>query len=363
MERQPKKIPLACYGLEQDRNDPICKKCKHFEGCRRYMGSRVDKVPLDRIKFDIVPVAFREESFDTDVVADPELPHLQRLYADCYLSVFKQNPTDNVSRFTEEIANSANHVGCSVRMYMLSVMVAHTVHEKTVVEHTEKLRAAKFSAKQLTGKLAARRAAEYQDMCHTRFGTFTLSSLAILTDGDDSQTMDAKMLRSEVTAATSFIRLTIFSSAPQEKNMYDSEELQLAPEWLAIERTYLDTVLKPFMAKTLKGTPVIERHRFSVVQTLGHYKRHLRSQRLVWLARQRIMPQAVQRVCASFGVQPDDFLHDPVYTIDLEKTPTLSPMRFWKTFALTLRHYHCWQFLHHEPSYFTPRRNEQRGTN
>lgn len=312
------------------------------------MGKRADKVPLDRVKFDIVPEKFRMEAFEMD---DPELPHLQRLYCDCFLSVFHKNPTDNISQYREEVAVNARKASCSVRMYILANMVAHTVQNKVVITNTEKQTGSTFRAKLLTGGLGVKRATMYQEMCNDRFGTFTLTSLAVLTDSDDKDDIESTMLRSEIRAAKWYVRFKIFNGGPAAKALYDSEELHLAPEWLAIEQSYIDTILKPYVAKEIKGTEAVEKHRFNVFQVHGHYKRNMSNQRLAWIARQRIMPQAVLDVIHNFNIRPGDFLYP--------RTPVLDPMQFWQSLALTLRHYHCWLYLNGEPSYFTPRRNEK----
>ena len=312
-------------------------------------------MPLDKVQFDIVPSQFRMESFEMD---DPELPHLQRLYSDCYSSVFHRNPTDNITKFREEVARNAQLADCSVRLFIMANMVAHTEHEKSVIGHTAKQRAAQFSAKLLTGNLSVKRAQMYQEMCRDRYGTFSLSSLAVLTDVDNYDDMESAMLRSEITAAQWLVRYKIFHSDPAEPKLYDSEELQLAPEWLATEQTYTDCVLKPYIEKTLKGTELQERHRFKVFQTLGYYKKHLASQRLAWISRQRIFPEAVRRVCSTFNHDTGDFLHDRTFTLDPNAVPKRSPLEFWKSLALSIRHYHCWLYVNGEQSFFTPRRNE-----
>ena len=357
MNRTPQKAPLPCYGLEHDKLDPKCSACPHEKDCIIFMGSRDNKVPLDRLKFDLTPEeapdkykdSLRHEAMSMD---DPELPYLQRLYSDCFSSVFHKNPTDNISQFREEIAANARKSACSVRMYLLANMVAHSVHEKTVIANSEKGRAATFRAKLLTGAFAIKRAKTYQQMCNDRFGTFSLTSLAVLQDNDDKSDIESIMLTNEVTAALWLVRYKIFNGGPGPLEMYTRIETELAPEWLAIEQTYIDLILKPYAAKEIKSTPTVERHRYSVHQVHCHYKRHPRThQRLAWISRQRIMPQAVSQVVSAFNQRTDDFLYPRV--------PITKPMEFWQSFALTLRHHHCWLYLNGEPSYFTPRRNEK----
>lgn len=347
MERHPQKAPLPCFGLEHNRSDPQCQVCPHADGCLAHMGSRANKVTLDRVKFDIVPEKFRKEALEMD---DPELPHLQRIYTDCYASVFHRNPVDNISQFRSVVALNAQKAQCSVRMFMLANMVAHKIHSEHVIKNTEKLRASPFKAKLLTGELSIKRAKTYQEMCHDQFGTFSLTSLAVLTDSDDKDDLASVMLSSEITAAKWVVRYKIFNGGPAELMLYESEELQLAPEWLAIEQSYVDLILKPYIERKIKGSEAVERHRFNAFQVHTYYKRHMNNQRLAWLTRQSILPNAVKQVVSIFKHQPDDFLYP--------REPVTDAMQFWKSLALTIRHYHCWLYLEGAPSYFTPRRNE-----
>ena len=354
MERTPIKIPLPCYGLEYNRTDPTCQQCPHSKGCLVYMGSRADKVPVDRVQFDIVPKEFVKNRYD---MHDPELPHLQRLYTDCYSTVFHLNPTDNVQQYKKEIAANALKANCSLRLFMLANMVAHQLHDGLVIKNTQRQRSARFTVKQLAGELSLKRAAMYQEMCQERYGVFSLSSLAVLVDSDNKDTLEDTMLRSEVTAANWLVRFRIFNSQPLEVPMYDSIEQQLAPEWLAIEQSYMTHILKPHIESGRRATPVLERHRYSVWQTHQYYKKRVSEQRIVWLARQAIFPEAVRQVCATFSLHADDLLHPRVYTLDPVENPNKSPLDYWRTLALAIRHYHCWLYLGGAPSYFTPRRN------
>lgn len=347
MERTPQKAPLPCYGLENNTLDPRCQACPHSVGCRELMGSRLDKVPLDRLTFDIVPKSFRLEAFEMD---DPELPHLRRLYTDCYMSVFRKNPVGNAFLAKEAIAANARRAKCSVRMFLLANMVAHKVHQAEIIEHTEKARPSTFNPKSLATKFSVKRAEKYQAMCADEFGTFSLTSLAVLTDSEDKDDMESIMLNSEITAARWIVRYKIKNGGPPEQPMYESEELRLAPEWLAIEDSYINLILRPYIDRKIKSTEAIEQHRFNVFQVHCYYKRHLNHQKLAFTTRQRILPEALKHVMSAFNHRPGDFLHP--------RTPVTDLMGFWKSLGLTIRHYHCWLYLEGEQSYFTPRRNE-----
>lgn len=348
MERTPKKAPLPCFGLEHNRHDAQCQKCPHYEGCREHMGSRVDKIALDKVRFDIVPEKWSGHRYDMD---DPELPHLQRLYADCFVSVFHKNPLDNVGRFKDEIASKAMRSRCSLRMFMLANMVAHEIAEKEIIEHSEKQRAAPFRAKLLTGDFAVKRAETYQKMCRDRYGAFTIKSLEVLTD-EDKDPLERTMAHCELSAAQWIIRYKVHTGTPRDQALlalYENEELQLQPEWLALEETYEQLILKPFIEKP-SGTSAVQAHRFSVLQVYKLYKRNWSTGRSAWLTRQSVMRDVLLHVLTSFSYHPSDFLYP--------RESVRKPMDFWLELAYAIRHNHCWRFVQGEPSFFTPRRNE-----
>lgn len=349
MKQVPQKAPLPCYGLEHDRADPQCQACPHYAGCLEHMGSRADKVPLDRLRFDIIPKEFQKKIIHE--AEDPEIPYLQRLYSDCFASIYHRNPADSASYYKSEIAANARRANCSVRMFILANMVAHEMHQKTMIEHTERQRAVPFRAKLLTNDLSVKRAETYQEMCNDRFGTFSLKSLEVLTDVDRDD-IDAKMEHNETTAGLWVVRFRIYNGVQRDPTLtalYADKEFDLDPEWLALEPSYGALVLDAYRAKRT-GTEALQRHRFNVIQSLGHYKKHPAMGRAAWLARQDALPRTVRVVVSRFGYQPEDFLYP--------REPITDMMNFWLELGLTIRHNHCWRLLEGETSFFGPRRNE-----
>lgn len=346
--KTPIKAPLPCYGLELNPLDSRCQKCNHYDDCLELMGTRANKVTLDKVKFNIMPDNFQLQNLEMD---DPELPQLQRIYAECFYSVFEKNPTDNISQYRSEIAQSARKSQCSVRLFIISNMVAHKIHEAQVVINTQKLRQATFKCSLLSGKLAITRAETYQKMCHDEFGTFNLTSLAILTEDDKKDDLEETMLLSEVTAAVHYIRYILFNSGDSKKALYDAVELQLAPLWLAIEETYKDVVLNPWIKKEITGTALVQNHRYNVVQVIGSFKRKTNSQRIMFLARQKALPRAVMRVTNQFNIKLDDFVYD--------NKPVTDPMRFWTKLAYAIKQYHCWRLINGKSSFYNVRLKEE----
>lgn len=355
MEQTPQKAPLACYGLEHDPHDPVCKKCPHTKSCAEFTGCREGKVPLNRVRFDITPDVYRLSVVEP---TDPEFPQMQRLYHDCFGSVYEANPTDNVSLHKDEIAANARKANCSIRLFMLANMVAHAAHEKEVLRHTDRARATSFRVKLLTGKLAVSRAKDYKDMCQKLYGTFVLSSLSALS-GEKVVDHENAMLNSEVQAGCWVVRNKIRYALPMDDVLlafYESDEIQLDPHWLALEASYVRLVLEPYIKGGKKtGTQAQLHHRHNTWQAHAHYKNHPRDARHAWVMRHTILREAVKRVVNTFNYQPDDFMVDTV--------PVKDMMEFWRLLALAVRQNHCLKFIAGEPSFFTARRglaDEQR---
>jgi hypothetical protein len=312
------------------------------------MGARADKVTLDQVKFDLISDKYPKEIFNVD---DPDKVRLQTLYCNCYATVFDgvvPDKNDNAERFSAKILANANAADCSLRMFMLSNMIAHETHEKQVIKHTEKLRASRFTARSLTSAYAIKRAQMYQQMCRDRFGVFSVKSLAALSDDKETMTdTEQLMLQNEVMAGTWMVRHKIFNSGPSERLMFDTLEFQLSHEWLALESSYTRYVLTPMRLGELKSTKVQEYRRKEVLDLIGFLKRNPSKGRWYWTTRQAIMAKAVTQVLAKFNLQPCDFMYS--------REPVTDVMSFWRTLGLTVRHYHCLLYLNGENNLFTPR--------
>jgi len=339
------KAPLPCFGLEHDPLDAMCRTCPHEVECVKFMGVRASKIPLSQLRFELVPEPLREK-FDED---DPEIPKLRMLYFDCYFTVFNRKPPaqDSPDYYRDEIIKNARQAKCSIRMFILSNMIAHAISEETLVKETEKARSKPFYPKLLKGNRAITRAVQYAKVCHDRYGTFSLASLSTFSGENYEQNdTDQAMLRSEITAGQFVVARKIHRCGPPFEALYAEEELALDPYWLAIEASYRVTVLDPYRdSKT--GTEMIKNHRFNVIRAIGQLKRSQTMQKLVFKSRQKIMPQAVERVLSYFGLHPDDLLHEAV--------PITDPMALWIQIGRTIQHYHCWRFIEGEESCFLRR--------
>jgi len=352
-EPTPVTVPLPCFGLEYSPRQRKCQDCPHQTDCKVYMGSKLDKVPLDKVLWNIVPENYGVEAYG--YADDLEQPHLRRLYEDCYRSVFGELPKDAslVSLHQRAIVKNAMAAECSVRLFMLACMVAHKMVQEDVVRHTEKLEASNFSAVSLTKPGAVSKAIAYKEVCAREFGTYSPTSLLILAKERNEKSQFESfldgLLSSEITAAKNLIQYKIHHSGPWEQAAYESDELSLSPHWLALEEDYVNKVLNPYLEnpKRKKVSRAIYDHRYNVLDTIKFLKKNPSYAKTLWLWRQQIMPKAVLAVLRYFNLRTDDFLYS--------RNPVRKTMDFWKTLALAIRHYHCWLYVQGLPSFFTRR--------
>ena len=354
MVREPQKAPLPCFGKEYQETDARCYHCPHQKLCCEYMGAQLNRVPLDQITFNLMPEPSENGRVDLhrDFLKyklsedDPDAKNIQFLYERCYKVVFNRMPTDSAEQHRLKIQANAKEANCSLEAFLLSNMVAHQNHDSIVNKNTQ-TRVASFRAHLLTGALSIKRAHAYLSICRKRFGTFSTNSLLSLSDAPRRDTLENTMLNSETTFATNLINTKMVTSTPTELQLYEAVELQLAPEWLALEATYFDYILKLSAAGQLKAAGVLARHRHDVIQMHGAYKRSRALCRQAFISRQEIMPEAVNRVLSHFGYAPTDFLffRDPVTNV----------YKFWLLLALAIRHHHCLRFLEGETSCYRTR--------
>jgi hypothetical protein len=336
----PMEIPLPCFGTEHNKADPECQQCPHSVECLRYHGSRAGKVRLSKASFRFTPWKL-EEQFRYDP-EDPELPHVQRTYTDCYRTIFEKDPVDHVGFMATKLMEAARRCDCSLRLYMLAVMTGHRHGEKIKIERTEQGTPKKFAGKALLGKVAEKRAAMYAELCRKEFGTFTLSTLSTLADEDfNPDPLEQSVLHSEVVAAKFIINHKMFHGGPPWKELFAVEELTLNPYWLAIEDIYIKEVYTPYLDDR-RGTDRVKQHRFSVSQVLGFMKKHKHAAMNAFRTRELIMPKAVAEVVTYFGHSVDDF--------EIEDTPVTEPLQFWVFISRAMQQWQCWQFLNGEPS-------------
>lgn len=306
------------------------------------MDYRRDRVTLDKLQFRLVPKKFGID-FEKLFAEDPELPHMERTYATCYLTVFNKQPPDRASRFKNKILAGMRQANCSLRLFLLTCMIGHQRNQEFLCQRDPNAKFIDFHAEMLSDKTAIERAKTYGDLCRRSFGTFSLSSLdTLLEDNIEENDYSVRMLNSEIIAGTFIVGDKIFHDGDPWDRLYAAKELHLDEVWLAIEDTYIEIVLET--RSKGGGTPKLsyKKHRQSVVQAHGFLKKYRRYAVAAFQAREKIMPEAVERVVNYFGYQPEDF--------ELPNNPVSDPMMFWLYLGRAVSHAECLRYLEGQPS-------------
>ena len=337
-ERTPMKIPLPCFGLEHNPLDSCCQSCPHEKDCIKFMGTRANKIPLDRLRFDLMP---QDLKFTISGNADDRNARtlLRTVYTDCHRTIFKKDPDrlDEPDFYRDEIVSNAGAADCTLGMFILSNMFAHTIRERTLIEHNDKALACRFYAKLLAGEGAVKRAVQYKKLCKGLYATFSVYSLSVLSrENYESHSMKDTMLTSEVAAGQFLVQYHIDHAGDSLELLYAEKELNLDAYWLATESSYRILVLDPSL-RSKTGSKELRDHRLEVIKAMARFRRRRTTLALAFQSRQEIMPQAVERVLCLFGMRPDDFLHEAV--------PIVDPLALWREIGTTLQHYNCWRLV------------------
>lgn len=346
MERVRKKAPLPCYGMEFRLSDERCRSCAHQEGCVKFMGRRAEMLTLDKVEFKLVPASFAPPGLYA--AEDPELPLAERVYTICHQTVFGRRPMDKIGQHLNLLVANARESKCSLRMFMLSVMIGHLADRRLGIEHNaDFVPQEKFHPIQFTRASAIKTAQMYRKICQREYGSFDISSLDMVVDGDYAENdVERQMLQSEIVAGKAVVGYKISAGGPPERSLYLTSELALDPHWLATEPTYKATVLDRHLAGE-RGTKAEDRHRYSVIQVIQSMKRRKDYAIGLFQTRESIMPRAVKSVLHHFGHTPVDFEH--------VNEPVTSVVDFWVFIARAIQHWHCLQYLDGEKSLFKAR--------
>lgn len=341
MERIAQSVPKPCYAVEFDLSSQVCRECEFQADCFEALGVRKQKISLDKVEFTLVPKGYGLSRIPCD---DPELPTIERTYIVCHQTIFGRRPKDKIGKHLNSILANVKKSKASIRMFMLANMVAYQQQQRLVAERTEKGEKEFYSTVLFTYANSVSRVEMFREMCQKEFGTFNLSSLDTLTEGGYAENdIERRMEHSEITAARTLIGYKIRNSGPGWKALYEHQELTLDPYWLATEKTYEETILKPYWAGD-KGTKMLANHRYSVTQVMAQMKKKKDWAIAIFQARERVMPGCVSRVLHHFGYLPKDF--------EVNQVPVVSVMEFWVEVARAIQHVECIRYIDGDRSVF-----------
>jgi hypothetical protein len=199
MERIAQPVPKPCYAVEFDLSMPVCQQCEFQRACFEALGDRKHRITLEKAQFKLVPKSYGLDNVSVD---DPELPTLERTYLLCHKAIFGRRPKDRIGAHKNSLLMHVREANCSIRLFMLTNMVAFKQQQRLIAEKTEKSARLFYSSVLFSHASSVKRVKMFREMCHKEFGTFDLSALDTLTEGGYAEhDIERRMEHSEVTGA------------------------------------------------------------------------------------------------------------------------------------------------------------------
>jgi hypothetical protein len=313
--------PLPCFGIEHEYFDPRCKACPHQPDCIEAKGYRVGRLSLDQAQIDLVPPKLTKLT-----ATDPDEPKLQPTYELCHLAVFGRPPRDRLDRWPQasgRLIASCHEVGCTLRLFITTVMMAH---QKASPDRP-------FYSNMLLGPTAPKRVERYRDLCRKTFGCFDTASLRLLTELEVTS-VEERLLASEVTFGSFIVGHRLRYSGDPVEEFYRVKEFAMDPTWLATEPTYEQTLLRHVMNP--QGTEALRQHRFHVVKVVTELKHHKQQAAHIFQLREAAAKRAIKHVLGQHGYKPEDF--------EVAAEPITGMASFWGTLGLAIQHHLLLQF-------------------
>lgn len=324
---KPIASPLACYGLEHDRASKICAECAHRLGCQELTGYRLNRVALDSANFDLIPETIQYRTAEREV----DERDIEAIYAESYRQVFGTDPRGSVGKFKQQVIQHAEEVHCSLPMFMLACMFAHSQTSSK-----------EFTSGILADGRAMGRVNMWADACRAKYASFDVTSMAKLAGVELAQfDLKRRMLDSEVQAGTWIINFKLWHPGPPYPGVFDAVEKDLDHNWLAIEPHYEATLIAYSKRQDAAGDA---QTRHETLKTFARLKKHKHQAISNFRARERIMGEAIRKVLGEHGYSPQDF--------EVERKPIHDALTFWSRLGLAIQHMECLKFVQlHEGVY------------
>jgi len=301
--------PLPCFGLWTESLQP-CVVCPHRPACQNSNQARKQRVPIESVQVELAPKKLAED------VAVKE--SLDQLYDLTHVIVYDRPAKDKISRIDDyetRYDEICDQLGCSRQLFMLAVMTSAFAADKDQV----------FWANMLFGPSAISRYEQYKEMCRVKFGQFDLTSIE-LTRPSASR---GRFLSSEQIFGD-FVIDAIINKENEISfwNLYRFRELAFDPFWLAIEDSYLDTVLKPHLNGLIEKTGETSHFRSNVAQARRALLKHKAHALTVFKLRGLVLKDAMRLVLHRYRLNEHDFLFEPQFT---------DAVHFWTSLGLAIR--------------------------
>lgn len=318
MDLQPIPRPLECFGSEFKTDATMCNKCLHRTECMRAMGFRINRVPVSKTSFDLVPVVLQPSS----TIQNPDT-NVHTIFHACHDAVFGRPCKYNIpSGGREKIIAAAEQADCGLKLFITAVMIAH--YEANPTDP--------FYPNMLFGQSAIKRVNMYRTYCREKFGHFDIGAFNKLRGHVDDT--EAKMLNSEILFGQMIIGYRLKSDIQPFSYIYQLREIGFDPLWLAIEETYTDV-----LERHIRNEDPVTGHLATFRHTVFQIKKSLKSNKVRLVEtlgiRQKIMPMAIQQVLYYHGLRDKDF--------EIENVPVVSVSHFWLVLGKAINSYYCWK--------------------
>ncbi len=328
MIRTAKIAPLPCFGIERSSTEATCRACPHTGACAAAMGIRVNRISLDKAAFNFVP-----PSIETPLrfVAKQE-KDFQAVYDITYFQIFGRHPGHSVNQFSNHVAKLAKKAMVSLRLFIMTNMLGHkqTWPEKEFTPHM------------LTDGRALHRVKVYATACEIKFGSLTNESLDNLTGFGTRHELRNRLLASEIRAGAWIVKYKLRNAGLPFVRMLAANELDLDPEWLAIEQYYEPSL----MAHLARPSGTIDRieHRHLVARCYARLKRHKHQAVGTFKTREEIMADAIVGVLSPLNYAPNDF--------EVRADPITDPLHMWNRLSQAIEHFECLKLTRGEPNVY-----------
>ena len=312
-----------CFGVEY-RPDKTCVQCPYVAKCSAFVKQHV---PLSTLKFNFTP-----EKLDQSIVEPEEINSkvVEDMFRRSFYRVYRAWPKQSVGQHWELVLANARTSKLPLETFIVTVLLSWNITRPKTP----------FPVSMLTRPLAPDKVMEYARICRDTKGHAGAAALGELFE-IDLTCVDSKLLRSEILFGNSIIGWKLHKGTLDFEYIYGELEATLDPYWLAIEPSYTEHVLKPYLRDEIKSSSLQREIRSCVTQHIGLMKRRPRIATSVFAMRARVMQNALNSVLDKWGHKPDNFTHMNVTVSDAAK--------FWNFLGMAVLHYECLKAIDCQP--------------
>lgn len=319
--------PLPCYGIEYSKTDKRCQTCPHTAGCQEALGPGLNKIPVSKAVYTLLPPAFQVANSDA---VDPAGASLEGFYQEAHLTVHGEWSKHSLHTSRQIVVAGASEIGTNPFMFMVAVIWSHRQTNPGCQFHPALFRHSD----------ATSRAAAVKETCLRKFAAYDLRALdATLRSGLLNNNLRGRLLADEMLVGKFIVDRKIIAGGPSAPPMFRALELKLSPEWLAIEPSY-----PKFIAANPTDEPQVLAHRKVALLHHGALKRFKAAATSTFQARELIAPDAVRRVLGTWQLEPNRLL--------MTDKPVTDMLTLWTQIGLCLQHRECLRALHGQPNVY-----------